>query len=73
MGQKEREGDGKSLRKIRNERLLPMLREREYDICSICSWENDPIQEEHPDMRGGANVMSLYEAKQTYKSGAKVI
>ena len=35
--------------------------------------KNDPIQEEHPDMRGGANVMSLYEAKQAYKSGAKVI
>lgn len=45
---------------------------REYDICSICSWENDPIQEEHPDMRGGANIMSLNEARRAYKNGSKI-
>ena len=43
---------------------------REYDICSICSWENYPIQEEHPDMRGGANIMSLNEARRAYKNGS---
>nr|DAI96285.1 MAG TPA: cysteine-rich protein [Caudoviricetes sp.] len=45
---------------------------REYDICSICSWENDPIQEEHPDMRGGANIMSLNEARRAYKNGSEI-
>ena len=45
---------------------------REYDICSICSWENDLIQEEHPDMRGGANIMSLNEARWAYKNGSKI-
>ena len=45
----------------------------EYDICSICSLENDPIQEEHPDMKGGANAMNLNEARKAYKSGSKVI
>ena len=45
---------------------------REYDICSICSWENDPIQEEHPDLRGGANIMSLNEARRAYKNGSEI-
>ena len=45
---------------------------REYDICSICSWENDPIQEEHPDMRGGANIISLNEARRAYKNGSEI-
>lgn len=35
----------------------------EYDICPICDWENDPLQLEDPDFSGGANEMSLNEAK----------
>ena len=30
-----------------------------YDICLICGWENDPIQNEAPDFVGGANHDSL--------------
>ena len=30
-----------------------------YWICSICEWEDDPVQREHPDDPGGANGRSL--------------
>lgn len=45
---------------------------REYDICSVCHWENDPIQNDYPDFGGGANIMSLNQAKEAYKHGEPV-
>lgn len=45
----------------------------EYDICSICNWENDPIQLKKPDFPGGANQMSLEEARIAYSKGEKVL
>mgnify|MGYP000934988302 CR=1 FL=1 len=44
-----------------------------YDICSNCGWEDDPIQREDPDYAGGANEMSLNEAREAYKQGKKAI
>lgn len=44
----------------------------DYDICPVCNWENDPIQRDHPSMTGGANIMSLDEAKKAYSSGERV-
>jgi hypothetical protein len=35
-----------------------------YDICPICSWEDDAVQLRFPDMRGGANGECLYEWQQ---------
>lgn len=35
----------------------------DYDICPICDWENDPLQMANPDLSGGANEMSLNEAR----------
>ena len=32
---------------------------REYGICDVCGWENDPIQKENPNLKGCANRMSL--------------
>jgi hypothetical protein len=37
-----------------------------YDICSVCFWEDDPIQLEDPDYEGGANPMSLRQAQQNF-------
>lgn len=34
-----------------------------YDICDVCGWENDPIQNDDAEYAGGANVMSLREAR----------
>ena len=33
----------------------------EYDICLTCGWEYDPVQNDRPDFKGGANSDSLNE------------
>ena len=38
-----------------------------YDICPVCFWEDDPVQEEDPDLAGGANDLSLREGRENYK------
>ncbi|NCB35627.1 MAG: hypothetical protein EOM58_06245 [Clostridia bacterium] len=37
-----------------------------YDICETCGWQNDLLQFHHPDMSGGANPISLNEARENY-------
>lgn len=44
----------------------------EFDVCKKCGWENDLIQRDHPDFRGGANKMSLNEAREAYRKGEKI-
>ncbi|MEA4964798.1 MAG: CPCC family cysteine-rich protein [Oscillospiraceae bacterium] len=44
----------------------------EFEICPICGWEDDDIQNDNPDMSGGANDMSLNEAKAAYLTGRKI-
>lgn len=41
--------------------------EDDYDICEVCHWENDGFQWRHPDYRGGANRISLNEARAIYR------
>ena len=42
-----------------------------YIICPVCGWEDDDIQFNHPDHAGGANHVSLNEARANYaKFGA---
>ncbi len=43
-----------------------------FDICSNCGGESDPIQEDNPDYKNGANKMSLNEAQQAYKENKKI-
>ncbi len=38
-----------------------------YEICRRCAWEDDPTQSDDPDYRGGANEMSLNEARAAWK------
>lgn len=40
----------------------------EFDVCEVCGWEDDPVQFDDPDYRGGANSMSLNEARAAFKS-----
>lgn len=43
-----------------------------YDICPVCFWEDDPVQLRDPDYRGGANKVSLNEARENFgRYGAK--
>jgi len=38
-----------------------------YEICPICGWEDDKMQNTNPDYRGGANQKSLNESRMFYK------
>ncbi len=42
-------------------------KERAYDICPVCFWEDDPFQYENPMMENGANHVSLAAARVNYK------
>lgn len=44
-----------------------------FEICEVCGWQDDEVQNEKPDYRGGANQMSLNEAKAAYKRNEKVV
>jgi len=37
-----------------------------YDTCKVCFWEDDPIQLNDPTYEGGANHVSLMQAKKNY-------
>ena len=37
-----------------------------YDICPVCFWEDDPIQNDTPTYTGGANILSLEQSKKNY-------
>lgn len=37
-----------------------------YDICKVCFWEDESIQLEDPTYEGGANKVSLIQAKMNY-------
>ncbi len=30
-----------------------------HDICELCGWEDDAVQNDNPNYIGGANIMSL--------------
>lgn len=47
--------------------------EEEFDICEVCGWEYDLLQLDDPDYAGGANDMSLNEARIAYREGRKVL
>jgi hypothetical protein len=35
-------------------------------VCPICEWENDGVQYDDPDYEGGANKVSLNQAKKEW-------
>ena len=42
-----------------------------FEICSICYWEDDPVQFDDPFYAGGANTSSLYMSQRNFiKYGA---
>lgn len=38
-----------------------------YDICKVCFWEDDPIQEDEPNYGGGANNLCLNDYKKWWQ------
>jgi hypothetical protein len=45
---------------------LTLDEERVFDICPVCFWEDDNIQFDDPNYRGGANDESLNEARENF-------
>lgn len=37
-----------------------------HEICPICKWQDDLYQEDNPESDGGANHVSLVEARENY-------
>ncbi|MDH2634130.1 CPCC family cysteine-rich protein [Acinetobacter nosocomialis] len=38
-----------------------------FDICAVCFWEDDNVQNKDPDYMGGANGISLNMAKKNFQ------
>ncbi|WP_336954480.1 MULTISPECIES: CPCC family cysteine-rich protein [unclassified Acinetobacter] len=36
-------------------------------MCPICFWEDNPVQNIHPNSKSGANAISLVEAQDNYQ------
>ena len=51
-------------------RTLPEPPPGTHEICDVCFWEDDGIQFDHPDYEGGANAVSLNEARLNYRAFA---
>ena len=41
-------------------------------ICNVCGWEKDGVQNDDPDFWGGANKMSLNQARKAYRKGLPI-
>jgi hypothetical protein len=39
-----------------------------FEICPVCWWEDDNVQFENPRFAGGANSVSLEEARSNYRA-----
>lgn len=44
----------------------------DFEICPVCDWVNEIVQTKNPDFRGGANHMSLNQARAAYRRGEPV-
>ena len=38
--------------------------EGSFEICEICGWEDDIVQKQDPNFKGGANKISLIESQE---------
>ena len=48
-------------------RTLEHLAEGTYELCPVCYWKDDSVQAENENRQGGANVVSLKEARENFK------
>lgn len=39
-----------------------------HEVCPVCFWEDDKVQLKDEDFKGGANAVSLKEARENYKA-----
>ena len=38
-----------------------------FEICEICGWEDDDLQYNNPNYTGGANLLSLNQAREYFR------
>lgn len=63
---------------IKKKHLCPVCGQYEFDeegsfdICEVCVWEDDALQESEPDEENCANRMSLNQAKKAWADGRSV-
>ena len=38
-----------------------------FEICKVCFWQYDEVMHDRPDIAGGANHVSLTEARKNYQ------
>ena len=43
-----------------------------YEICEVCNWEDDELQFRNPNYAGGANKLSLEDARKEYLKNNKI-
>ncbi len=41
-------------------------RKDSFEVCEICGWEDDSLQEDEPDYAGGANRLSLNQFRKEW-------
>jgi hypothetical protein len=39
-----------------------------FEICPLCMWQDDPIQNQDPNYAGGANHLSLHEYRKIWNA-----
>lgn len=44
-----------------------------FEICKVCGWEDDDVQYKDPDFAGGANELSLKQARVKYRKSIEGI
>lgn len=49
-------------------RTLSIEKRGSYEICPVCYWEDDKVQFADPEFKGGANRVSLTEARANFKA-----
>jgi len=46
---------------------LPEVADGTYELCPVCYWEDDGVQLRDPHRRGGANTVSLRQARENFR------
>ncbi len=45
-----------------------ILERYDFEICPVCGWEDDNVQGDDPEYEGGANKVSLKEARSNFST-----
>lgn len=59
-------------------KLCPVCEQHRYryddffEVCPVCGWEDDGVQRDDPDYGGGANHMSVNQARKAFAEGKEV-